>query len=242
MKAVSVVLAMFVILSSAVAQTATRTVQANTIQVGAEGKFESAPDTVVVQFNIAAQENNSRTAYDRAAKAAEQVRGILRSNGIDPKQAHVGVFSIDPVYDWRAPQRKLIGYRVSTAVELKLRDLSKAGPIVEQLAIVDTAGNQSVSYTLEDIDAAKIKAVQDAFRRARSEAEALAQAGGRTLGELSYASIDTAEQGPVPVMMRAMAAKAPSAEQAPTAEFTPQNVTITAHVSTVFTLRTKETH
>jgi uncharacterized protein len=237
MKVFSVALAMLIFAGASPAQTPSPAVQPNTIQAGAEGKFDAAPDTLLVQFNIAAQENTSRAAYERTAKAAEQVRGILRSNGIDPKQAHVGVFSIEPVYDWRTPQRKLVGYRVSTTVELKLKELNKAAPIVEQLATVDTAGNQSVSYTLEDIDAAKIKAVQDAFRRARSEAEALAQAGGRAVGQLSYASIDTVEQRPMPMMMRSMAAAKAPAEQAPTAEFTPQTITVNAHVSAIFTLK-----
>ena len=53
----------------------------NTIFVGADGKFEANPDTALMQFNISAQEATSRAAYDRASKAAEQVRQILRSNG-----------------------------------------------------------------------------------------------------------------------------------------------------------------
>jgi uncharacterized protein len=236
MKTLFGILAMLLIAAAAVAQSAP-TIRANTLYVSAEGKFEAAPDTVLVQFEIAAQESTSRAAYERVAKAAEQVRGLLRSNGIEPRQAHVGVFSIAPVYDWRTPQHPLIGYRVSTAVELKLKDFTKAGPIVEQLASISTAGAQSVSYTLENTDEAKVKAVEDAFRRAHLEAHALAQAGGRTLGELSYASIDSVQLAPVfPVMQRAMVAKANAAE-APTAEFTPQTVTVTAQVSALFTLK-----
>jgi uncharacterized protein YggE len=237
--ALAVTFALLMIAAAALAQQPdARAVQANTLFVSAEGKFEAAPDTAVIQFNIAAQENTSQAAYDRASKAAEQVRGILRSNGIDPKQAHVGIFSLAPVYDWRTPQHKIVGYRVSTTVELKLKELAKVGPIVEQLASVGTAGDQTVSYTLEDADEAKVKAVEDAFRRAHLEAHALAQAGGRTLGEVSYASIDSVERTPVFAVQRAMMAKAaPSAEQPPTAEFTPQTVTVTAQVSILFTLK-----
>jgi uncharacterized protein len=240
MKTIPVLLTAVLLAAVATAQSSAPVIQPNTIQAGADGKFEAPPDTLLVQFNISAQEKTSREAYDRASKAAEQVRALLRSNGIDPKQAHVGAFSVEPVFDWRSPQRKLVGYRVSTSVELKIRDLAKAGPIVEQLAGIETAGNQSVSYTLEDMEAAKNKAVQDAFRRARSEADALAQAAGRALGELSYASIDSIQQGPI--YMRTMAAKAMPAEQAPTAEFTPQTITVNAHVSAVFTLKSSGAH
>ena len=49
-------------------------IQSNTLYVGADGKFESAPDTALVQFNISAQEDTARAAYDRAARNAEQIR------------------------------------------------------------------------------------------------------------------------------------------------------------------------
>src|SRR5947209_16912525 len=63
------------------------TAPAKSIYAGAEGKYEEAPDTAVIQFNISAQENSTQAAYDRASKAAEQVRQVMRSNGIDPKTA-----------------------------------------------------------------------------------------------------------------------------------------------------------
>jgi len=53
------------------------TLPPNSISAGADGKFEAAPDTAVVDFNISVQDENSHTAYDRASQQAEQVRQIL---------------------------------------------------------------------------------------------------------------------------------------------------------------------
>jgi uncharacterized protein len=213
------------------------TAQPNTVYVGADGKFEANPDTAVVQFNISAQEDNSHAAYDRASRQAEQLRQILRANGIDPKSAEIGYFSIQPIYDYRQAKPKLVAYRVTANVSLKLKDFAKIAPIVQQLSESDITGDQSIAYTLENMDAAKTKAVEDAYRRARESAAAVAQAGGRTLGELSYASVDTFENiRPVP-RVRAMAAMAAANAPAPTEEFSPQTVTVTAHVNAVFTLK-----
>jgi uncharacterized protein YggE len=216
----------------------TVTAQPNTVFVGADGRFEAAPDTALVQFNISAQEETSRAAYDRASRAAEQIRQILRSNGIEPKAAEIGYFSIQPVYDYKTAKRKLVGYRVSASTSLKLKDFSKIGPIVQQLADTDVTDNQSVSYTLEDMDAAKTRAVEDAYRRARESAGAVARAGGRTLGELSYASVDTFENVRVfqPMMPRALGVAAERVAP-PTQEFTPQSIVVTAHVNAMFALR-----
>ncbi|HEV2716728.1 MAG TPA: SIMPL domain-containing protein, partial [Terriglobales bacterium] len=215
------------------------TAQPNTVFVGADGRFEANPDTALVQFNISAQEETSRAAYERASKASEQVRQILRGNGIEPKTAEIGYFSIQPVYDYKTPKRKLVAYRVNANVSLKLKDFSKIAPIVQQLSESDVTENQSINYTLEDMEAAKTRAVEDAYRRARESAAALARAGGRTLGELSYASVDTFENIRVvsPLQARAMPMRMEAAAPAPTEEFTPQSVVVTAHVNAMFTLR-----
>ena len=67
----------------------------------------------------------------------------------------------------------------------------------------------------------------------------MAAAGGRNLGELLYASVDVNQPVIVPMAMPTpmMAKTAAAAEEAPTAEFSPQNVTITAHVNAMFALK-----
>jgi hypothetical protein len=210
----------------------------NSVYVGADGKFETVPDTAVIQFNISVQDDTSQNAYAHASKDVEQVRQVLHANGIEPKAATIGFFSVQPAYEWKNGRQKPIGYRVTTDVTLRLKDFSKIGPITGQLAEANVSETQALNYTLENIDEAKTKAVEDAYRRARNSADALARASGRTVGELNYASVDTFENQrmPVPRMARAMAAM-PNAAPAPTEEFTPQNVTVTAHVNALFTLK-----
>jgi uncharacterized protein YggE len=123
-------------------------------------------------------------------------------------------------------------------VKLKLRDFNKVGPLTEQLANIEEASNQSVDYTLEDMEQAKAKASEDALKKARNQAGAVAVAGGRALGELLYASVDVNQQQIIPMVMRAaVPMKSAAAEVAPTAEFTPQTVTINAHVNALFALK-----
>ena len=212
----------------------------NTVWVGADGKFEAEPDTVLVQFNISAQEDKQQDANQKASHAAEQVRQLLHSNGLDPKDAQVGRFSVQPVYDYKNPKRKLVGYRVDTNISIRLKDFSKVGPITQALAdMADVTGDQSLSYLLDDMEAAKIKAVEDALARARAEANSVARFSGRTLGELSYASVDTYEPSPIRPMMlsRGAGPAAMNSPAPPTAEFGAQKVTVTAHVNALYMLK-----
>ncbi len=212
--------------------------QANTVFVGADGKFEAAPDTALLQFNVSVQDETSQAAYQKASKDVEQVRQVLRANGIDPKAASIGFFSVQPVYDWK-PKQHVVGYRVTTDVTLKLKDFTKIGPITQQLAEANVSESQSLNYTLENIDEAKGKAIEDGYRRARNSADTLARASGRVLGELSYASVDTFENvRPVMAhMARAMSPMANAGVATPTEEFTPQTVSVSAHINALFSLK-----
>lgn len=220
------------------AQAAPSAIQVNTIYAGADGKFEAAPDTAVVTMNIASQQDTSRAAYDKAAVAVDRVRQILKNSGIDVKAAQFSLYQMQPVVDWKDPKRKVIAYRVTADMTLKLRDFSKAGELIGQLANIEDTQNQSVTYTLEDIEQAKAKASEDALKKARNQANAVASAGGRTLGELLYASVDVNQPNIVPVFTPMMAkAAVAGATPPPTAEFTPQTVTINAHVNALFALK-----
>jgi uncharacterized protein len=214
-------------------------IQLNTVYAGADGKFEAAPDTVVIRMEIASQQDTSRAAYDHAALAVDHVRQVLKTNGIDLKAAQFGTYQMQPMYDWKNPKHKVIGYRVTSDVTLKLRDFTKIGALTEQLANVEDTQNQSVNYTLEDIEQAKAKASEDALKKARNQAGAVATAGGRTLGELLYASVDVNQTNIVPVMFAQSMARgaAPMATPPPMADFTPQTVTINAHVNALFALK-----
>jgi hypothetical protein len=232
--------AMIALWSCASAQVSTPTmVQVNTIYAGADGKFESAPDTAVIRMDVASQQDTSRAAYDHAAAAVDHVRQVLKSNGIDVKSAQFSSYQMQPMYDWKNPKRKVIGYRVTTDVILKLKDFTKVGPITEQLADIEDTQNQSVNYTLEDIEQAKAKASEDALKKARNQANAVAVAGGRSLGDLLYASVDVNQPNIVPVMAMASMARSagPAATPPPMADFTPQTVTINAHVNALFALK-----
>ena len=226
---------------SAVAQgDAERRVMVNTVSVGADGKFEAEPDTAVVEFTVIGQAKSAGDAYEKASKAAERAREAIRASGLDPKAAELGAYALQPMYDWSSNKRKIVGHRVTSTMRIKIKDFRKVGALLTPLSDAEGVEDQSVNYILEDIEAAKQKAVEDAFNKARASAQTVARAGVRTLGDLAYASVDTFEpRPPVPLMdykgtvgtMRARAV------EAPTEEFTPSKIVVTAHVNALFNLK-----
>ena len=213
-------------------------VSADTLWAGGDGKFESAPDTALVQFSISVQQPELKAAYAKAQESAQNIRQTLQTNGINPRDAEIGSLSMTPRYNWN-PKRKLVGFQVDSHVTVKVRDFSKLGPIIESFSQVDTSDGVGLSYTLEDIEAAKAKAVEDAYRKARLNAETLAHAGGRALGGMSYASVDASDYSPQPrpMLMRMDKSAAGATMASPVEDFAPSKITLTAHVNVLFQLK-----
>ena len=108
-KALLVALLMALAASLAISTPATAQEQSgkvipNAVWVGADGKFESDPDTALVQFGVSAQEEKLQDANQKATQAAEQIRQLLRTNGLDPKDAQISRFATQPVYRLQEPQ------------------------------------------------------------------------------------------------------------------------------------------
>jgi hypothetical protein len=228
-------IAPFLLTAAALAQQAP--IQPNTLWVGGDGKFESAPDTALVQFSISIQQPELKAAYAKAQESTQNIRQTLRDNQIELKDAEIGSFSIAPVYTW-TPKRKLIGFQVNSHVTVKVHDFSKLGPVIDSFSQVDTTDSLTISYTLENIDSAKAKAVEDAYRKAHLTAEVLARSGARTLGAMSFASVDANDfiPQPRPMMMKAQRMTADNSPT-PIQDFTPATVTLTAHVNVLFDLK-----
>ncbi len=212
-------------------------IQINSVQVSAQGKYDAEPDTALLTLTLSDKQPTQEAAYKNVSNAAEQFRSILRQNSVDPKQARVSNFNVNPEIDWRSAKHNIIGYTVQTTASLKLRDFSLAGKLLTQLSQLTLAGNQNLSYELEDMEAAKQKAISDAYKNAHASAETIAQVSQHRLGDLVYASVDTQSQFIVRPMMEAGAAKMMQNAPAPTEGLGQQTVTITANVNAVFRLQ-----
>jgi hypothetical protein len=96
-------------------------------------------------------------------------------------------------------------YRASNMLEVTVRDLDKAGRVLQ--AATDAGANNvwGISFELEDpqplLAQARIKAVE----HAKQNAEALAKLSGVKLGEIVSVSEGGGAQGPVPPMFRMQA-------------------------------------
>ena len=78
----------------------------------------------------------------------------------------------------------LTGYRMSTDLTVYVRDITKAGDVVDAAIAAGANELNGVSYLLSNEDEMYNTALADAIALARTKAEVLAEAAGKTVGQV----------------------------------------------------------
>ena len=104
---------------------------------------------------------------------------------------------------------RIIGYQASSTVNVKLRNLKKAGGIIDKAVGVGANRLDSISFGFADPKPLMNSARKSAVTDARERAAIYAEAAGVKLGQvLQISDAYAPSPGPVPVMARMQAAEA----------------------------------
>ncbi|MGH9412652.1 MAG: SIMPL domain-containing protein [Terriglobales bacterium] len=205
-----------------------------TVTVTAQGSFRTAPDTAVVSMDVTGQSHDLKAAYAQAQSQAAAVRSLLRQQGFRPEQAHWSGLQVQPNVDYKTHQ--VTSFTVRNDLELDFTNFVRIGPLLNAAPGHGLTALRSITFVLKHPEKAKAAAIADGFNHARDEATVLAQAAGLPLVALQSVTVDTSSISPRP-MPRFMAMAAVAGARAPTAQFTPQEINVTANITAVFTLR-----
>lgn len=206
--------------------------------VNGEGKSKATPDIVLLSLGIEAESKTVARAQQDAAQAMDAVMKALKANGVADKDIQTQRFSIVPVTQWIEDQQKQIitGYRVTNIVIAKIRQLDKAGPIID--AVAEAGGNltriDNIGFSIDDptpyYNDAREKAIEDAMTKAKQ----MAGAADFKLGKLIYMSESTPYVPPVAISNYTMKAEA---VPAPTTPISPGELEIQVNVQMVYEIQ-----
>ena len=115
--------------------------------------------------------------------------------GFDRDSMPTTEYSVGVDMDWES--QKVIGYTATTAVELRLENLSALGRVIDKALEAGANDVSSIRFDIKDRRAARDQAIRAAFDTARRDAEVLAQASGSSLGRLVQLSIGGQQPGAV---------------------------------------------
>jgi len=216
-------------------------IQKDTITVSGKGEVVVKPDMATISFSTTAEDIDVSKASDVVNQNMADIVSSLKADGVDEKDIKTTNYSIYPRYDYLRTQldyyggkQVLAAYVVTQSIELKIRDLSKAGKIISDLGALKVTDMSGLSFTVDNDDAIKLQARDLAVQDAKAQAKNLAKSLGVRLVKITAFS----ESRDYPVYYGLESSKAVGMGGAPDAAVIPtgQN-TITSNISITYEIK-----
>jgi uncharacterized protein YggE len=193
--------------------------QGPVVELSVNEVVRSAPDVAQVGAGVTTRAATAREALTQNSQAMDRIVARLRQLGIAGEDIQTSNFNLSPQYDYNQQSGEQVfrGYNVSNQVQVKLRDLPRAGEILDALVNAGANTIYGPNFMIEDDEAAKAEARAQAFARGRRMAEDYARVAGYSSVRLLEISESVQNHGPMPQPMMARAAM-DSGESAPPIE------------------------
>ncbi len=207
------------------------------IWVSGKGEVTVTPDMATLRLGIAAQAATVAEAQSQAAEAMDRVMSALADNGVAKKDIQTRHFSIHQVTKWdRAKEQEIVvGYRVTNMVTAKIREIDKAGSIIDAVAVAggDLTRIDSIGFSVDDPSAYYEEAREKAMADAKAKAEQLAELSGVRLGKPTY--ISESSYAP-PIIYPRGVEEASIPAPAPPTPITPGEIEISLTVQVIYAI------
>ena len=217
----------------------------NTIVVSGEGEVMAKPDIATFNFTVDETAGTAAAAQKLATDKSNKVLAYLKQAGIADNDIQTTNYSSNPKYEYSqqictnyaCPPSKqtLTGYEVTQSVDVKIRDISKAGDIVAGIGAFNVQNINGPQFSIENQKALERQARELAIKDARTQADALAA----DLGVQITRIVGYNENGNSPIMYaKAMAFDSVASAPAVPAPVIPAGENkITSNVSVTYEIR-----
>jgi len=204
------------------------------LSVSASADAKRVPDVATISTGVVTQAADANAAMRANAVQMDKVMAAIRAAGVGERDIQTSGISLNPNYKYAENQAPtIIGYQASNTVNVKVRDLSKLGKVLDtfvaQGANQVNGPNFEVDKPDEAYDEARIAAIKKAQARAQTYADAL---GLKVRRMVSISEGGASFPRPMP-MMRAMAADAMQQKETSVA---PGESTLSVSIDVVFEL------
>lgn len=203
------------------------------LSVSARGEASRAPDVATLSAGVVTQATDANAALRANAEQMNRVMQAIRAAGIAERDIQTSGLNIYPQYRHLDGQEPTIqGYQASNTVNLKLRDVTRLGEVLD--ALVRNGANQvnGPSFEIDAPEPAYDEARRAALETARARAELYAQSLGLRVRRI----VSISEGGgfmPGPMLQSARAVAFDSAAGSPVS---PGENTLSINLDVVFEL------
>jgi uncharacterized protein len=200
--------------------------QTRSISATGNGTVTAVPDRAQFSFGVQAQARTASAALQAAGAQLDRVVAALRQAGVVQADIQTEQLSLSPHTNDEGVE--ILGYTAVNSVSVRVRDLGRAGAIVDAAAGAGANQVYGPSLVRSNQDALYRNALRAAYADARAKAQALADAAGVTLGAMT-ATVEGG--GAIPLAGRMEDAKSAAVTIEPGTQEIQATVTVTFAVS-----------
>lgn len=176
--------------------------QGPVIELGVSETVKGRPDIVTVGAGVSTDAPTAVAAMQQNAKAMDGVIARIRALGIAKDDVQTAGINLNAQYDYDQRQQKQVfrGYRASNTVNITLRDVSKAGPVLDALVAAGATDLNGPNFAIDNDKPAKDQARKAAMETARAQALDYARMAGYNDIRLLSVSETMAYGRPMPMI------------------------------------------
>lgn len=201
------------------------------ITVSGQGEAYAVPDIARISAGVMTQDKDAAKAAAENAKLARKIVDAIMSVGVAKKDIQTSLYSVQPMYEHNISAKKLTGYQVSNIVKVTVKDLRKAGDVIDKAIAAGANNVQGPSFELDNDAALRDKALAAAVKAAANKAKVIAGALGVRLGSVRAVSESVGRPIYPMMLVRADVAGAPETPALP------GQLAVTATVTLVYNIR-----
>lgn len=173
--------------------------------VSGDGKATGTPDVAEFSFQVITEGGTdvAKLQSDNAEKMNKAL-DFVKKQGIAVADIKTEQYGISPRYQTTAcdyssgkvcPPAEIVGYTVQQSANVKIRDFKLISGLLTGVVKNGANSVSQINFTLDNPTSVENTARAEAFKKAKAKAEAMAKAGGFSLGRL----LDISEANSSPI-------------------------------------------
>ena len=153
------------------------------ITVTSREQVKVEPDMAEIVYSVYSQASDAQTCQTQNGTDLSGVLELLKAQGVAETSIQTSNYGMSPIYDWDSG-KDITGYEMTTQITVSDIPIDQAGQLISDSVDAGINSIESVSYFCSSYDTAYQEALKKAVDAAKVKAQALAEAGGFTVGSV----------------------------------------------------------
>ena len=167
------------------------------LKVTGVGTVKAIPDTAIINLGVVTENLSLEAARRENAVKSTAVVNMLTNMGVEKNQISTGAFSINPLYDFIDRKQTFRGYRVSNLLTVTIKDIARAGEVIDKATFSGANRVDNISFILSDQAHYYDMALDLAIKNALHKGSEIGNALDLELDEIPYRIIEKSLGAPI---------------------------------------------